>query len=247
MEMPNLILLPAFRVGRTCLGLIIFFTASVLSAQLREPVRSIRMHGEIESNGRALNLTQVVKGQDLIRASIMAPVGSTSVTVYFNNKKIYLEEDLPDKKSLRELSGEDAAAYLLDLLALNPAYHFHPEKGFNLQHPLFAGFSLEIKRTEPPEGAEPVEPGDPDKEVRPIEYVRLIDLSLARNPIIRTIRYLENFPAGKHGQTPRKIAFIDDTTGQGGTITLKEFHYNVGLADFLFQPKGIASDRTKKR
>jgi hypothetical protein len=219
-----------------------FFSASVLSAQFRDAIHSIRVHGEIESNGRTLNFSQVTKGQNHIRASILAPDGSVSVTVFFNQDKIYLEEDLPDNKSVRELSGEDAAAYLLDLLALNPAYHFRPNNGFNLRHPIFEGFSLEIKRVE---ASDPSDQDESSEQIRPIEQLRLIDLSVERDPILRTIRYLENFPEGKHGQTPRKIAFTDNSTGEGGTITLKDYNYNVGLPYFLFKPEGISSDSYK--
>jgi len=233
--MTERILLRFRPVARLALALVTLCCASELPAQVLEPVRSIRAHGEMEANGRLLKLSQATKGQEQIRASILAPDGSASVTIYFNGRKIHLQEDLPDRQSVRELSGEDAATHLLDLLALNPEYHFRPIDGFNLQHPVFEGFSLEIKRAEAPDDADEGEPGE---QTRPIAQIRLIDLSLERNPTIRTIRYLENFPDGRHGQAPRKIAFTEDRTGEGGTITLKEYQYNVGLPDFLFRPKG---------
>lgn len=218
----------AFSAARAALLPAAFFVVtSALSAQIREPVRSIRVHGEMVSEGNTLSLSQATKGQDQIRASIDTPNGQSSVTLFFSNKKIHLERQSPGKTSVTELKGEDAAAYLLDLLALNPSYHFRPKNGFDLQHPLFHGYSVRIRRA-----AE----SDKSGENQLIRELNLIDSSRQKNPVIRTIRYEDYFPAGEYGRSPRTITFTDNTSGESGIIHLKEHSYNVGIADFLFEP-----------
>ena len=213
------------------------FSAPLLSAQLPDPIRSIRVHGEITVGERTLNLSQATKGQDQIRSSVLAPDGSAVVTVFFNQDKIYVEEDLPDRKNIREIKGEDAAAHLLELLALNPEYHFRRENGFDRNHPLLENYSLRILR-------ERVDDGSKNKQL--IREINLMDESPGENSILRTIRYRDFFPAEKDIRVPRTITFTDNTTGESGTIHLEAFSHNVGLPDFLFEAPAVTGPDTPK-
>lgn len=217
----------------TCPLLLAITASSPLVAQFPEPVRSVRVHGEMDAGGRTLNLSQATKGQDRIRASVQAPDGQTAVTIYFADNKIVLAENLPEKQSVRELTGSDAAGYLLDLLALNPEYHFRPVRGFDLAHPVFESFSLNIQRVEAPAVSRPSSAAEAPQLVKQIQ---LIDRSGGNETVIRTVRYLERFPEGAHGWNPQKIEFLDNTTGKIGIVTLKEYKYNAGLLDFIFEP-----------
>ena len=219
--------------ARTALLLFACFSASVLSAQLRHPIRSIRVHGEMTTNEHTLNLMQATKGQDQIRSSVLAPDGGTVVTVFFNREKIYVAQDFPDQKKVREITGDDAAAYLLDLLALNPEYHFRQRNGFNLKHPLLENYSLRI-RPEPDDGNS-VE----SDENQLIREINLMDKSRGENSILRTIRYQDFFPAEKDIRMPRTITLTDHTTGEHAVIILKKYEYNVGLPTFLFEAPAV--------
>lgn len=228
------------RFSAILLALAFISLATPLPGQYREEIRSIRVHGEMELNGRTLNLSQSIKGQDRIRATIQAKSGQANVTVFLIGEKILLEEDLPDKKRVRQLSGSDAATHLLDLLALNPEYHFRRTEGFDLRHPALKGFSLKIRREEIPD---PDSRSQANQQMQPIAQIQLFDDSRKKDTLIRSIRYLERFPEGPHGRSPRKIEFIDHTTGATGTITLNEYEYNAGLLDFLFVPPAVSDDK----
>ncbi len=218
--------------------LLIIELATPVAAQLAEPVRSIRVHGEMSADGRTLSISQATKGQKQIRTSVQAPDGQTTVTTYFADGKIVLAEDLPDRKTVRTLAGADAAAYLLDLLALNPEYHLRPGS-FNRTHPLFEGFSLDIQWIDVVPALNPPPAGDAPKIIK---QIRLVDHSSREQRVIRTIDYLERFPKGPHGWNPRKIQFIDKTTGKSGLITLEAYDFNSGLLDFFFQPPAVTTD-----
>lgn len=216
---------PTSRAVWSAILLVAFFSASLLSAQVKEPVRSIRVHGEMKAGERSLNLVQIVKSQNQIRSSIIAADGVSKVTMFFANDAITLEENLAGERTIRRLSGADAAAYLLDLLALNPEYHFPSKGGFDLQHPIFDGYSVRVQRG-------PAE--DTADEDQLIREIHLIDPSNEEDPVIRTIRYEAYLPADNFGRAPASITFIDNTNGDTGKVRLKEYRYNVGLPDFLF-------------
>lgn len=108
-----------------------------------------------------------------------------------------------------------------------------------MEHPIFDGFSLEIRRREPPAS---LSESEATEQIQPIEQIELIDLSAETKPVIRTIRYLDYFPESAHGIARRKIEFIDNTTGQGGTISLQKHKYNAGLLDFLFEPPAVSQE-----
>lgn len=218
--------------------LLIIELATPVAAQLAEPVRSIRVHGEMSADGRTLSISQATKGQKQIRASVQAPDGRTTVTTYFADGKIVLAENLADRKTVRTLAGADAAAYLLDLLALNPEYHLRPGR-FDRTHPLFEGFSLDIQWVDAPPASNPAAATSSSQI---IGQIRLIDQSDGEQRIISTIHYLERFPKGPHGWNPRKIQFLDNTTGRSGLITLEAYDFNSGLLDFLFQPPAVTTD-----
>ena len=220
--------------ARTALLLAALFPAAVLTAQFQDPIRSIRLHGEMAVQGRSLNLAQITKSQDKIRASITAPNGVSKITIYFANDKIVSERNPANTQVVREIKGTDAAAHLLDLLALNPEFHFDPKDGFDLQHPLLEAYSVRIRRDQGVNttGENPL-----------VREIQLIDPSGEGDPVIRTIRYEDYFPADEYGQAPRTITFTDNTTGEGGTIHLKAYTYNVGLPDFLFEAPAVTESK----
>jgi hypothetical protein len=192
------------------------------------------MHGEVIADGRTLKLSLASKSQNRIRTTIQAPSGQATVTVFFNIDAIIVEENAPGGRSVRELSGSEAAAHLLDLLSLNPEYHFRPVDGFDLGHPLLEGFSLEILRAATVESA-----GKPP----PIEEIRLIEHSGGNDQTIRTIRYLKHSTDQVHGYVPQTIEFTDNTTGEGGIIEVTNYSYNAGLPDFLFEAPSVMPEK----
>lgn len=239
--MRNSILRKSYFAHRGIIGLLCFFFFGQLSSgQIPKEIRSVRIHGEMELDGRTLMLAQTTKGQNKIRASIEHKKSPTEITIYLLGERLLLEKRLHSKTTIRELSGPDAATHLLDLLAVNPSYHFRPRDGFNLGHPAFKGFSLKIEREELTEA----EKGDQAADsLQPITKLQLFDDSRKTDSLIRSIRYLEHFPDGPHGRVPRKIAFTDHTTGQTGIITLHDYDYNAGLLDFLFVPPPVSEGK----
>lgn len=204
----------------------IVWTVFPLAAQRPQPIQSIRIHGEILNPQGNLPLTVLKKGQDRIRATIHNRQKTAIMTLYVNRRQLRHAQQIGDDLEVRELSGSDAAAQLVDILALTPDYHFRPDGGFDMGHPTLKGFALQIRR------AEALAPTDHGQ---PIEEISLLDISREGDQVIRTIRYLENFPQNGDGQKPRKIAFTDNTTGKIDTIIIDEYGYNVGLPDFLFE------------
>ena len=101
----------------------------------------------ITEDGR-LDFTAYKSGQDLIRATIQDKSGRFGVDVIHKDGRIHTIERLDEETRVHELTGDEAATHLLDLLALTPRYHFDKSNIFNLKTPVFRDYRVDFISSE---------------------------------------------------------------------------------------------------
>ena len=186
----------------------------------------IRLHGTIESQGVQLNLSVATKEQDAIRATISNSDKSIVLQLIHNEEGFFSRSRTPDSKATtRKLSGDEAAGNLMDLLSLNPDYHFRTVNGFNLEPMTSEGYTFEFKRSKTEiEGTE----------IYPPVHLRLFRDENNRNKLIRSIEFIDFHPHTYPYLQPKTLKFTDETSGETGYIKINKVEYNPGLPDFLF-------------
>jgi outer membrane lipoprotein-sorting protein len=207
---------------------------SPLNSQILTKPESILIHATIQRGGGIpLNMVVSSKTQKYIRASIFNATKTAGATIVYNSRTIQTVEESGSERSIRTLSGEDAAGNLFDLIALNPDYHFRKNDGFNFKIPVLEGYHVELRRDR-----KPIENTD---RYLPNQLL-LYKVSDAGNSLIRSIEYISFFEEIAPYFQPKEITFTDEENGEQGRITIQKVEYNVGLPDFLFSIK----DDTKK-
>lgn len=211
------------RLGCLFFGLLLL---ADLTAFQREP-DAIRLHGTMTSAGITVNLSVIAKAQHQIKATVSNSTKSVSIEVFFNEDGLHLHEQYADgTRQLKQLTGDLAASHLLDLLAVNPHYHFRDRNGFQTDGPACEGYRFVLVRANAPlEGTE----------LYPIRSISIHKDGEAENPPLRTIRYLEFMESTEPYLQPKTMEFIDEVSGESGTIRIHKVEYNAGLPDFLFE------------
>jgi outer membrane lipoprotein-sorting protein len=176
--------------------------------------------------GIPLQMSISTKEQKYIRASIHTPTKTAGATIVFNGKKVVILEKVTQESTSRLLSGEEAAANLFDLIALNPDYHYSASNGFDFKIPVFEGYYIELQRE--------VEPIRETNRYMPTKMI-LHEVGESGNTLIRSIKYLSFFDEIDPYLQPKEIVFTDESNGETGRITIQKIEYNVGLPDFLFE------------
>jgi len=194
----------------------------------------IRLHGTIESQGIRLNLSVATKEQKKIRAVVHDDAKSVVMHIVFNQGNLYLRETHSGKRTTRLVVGDEAATNLVDLLALNPDYHFRGEDSLNLGAFESAGYSIELKRAENP---------IKKSEIYPPTELRLRKKEGDRIVLLRIIKYLDFHDSDMAYLQPKCLEFKDHQSGDSGTIKIDTVGYNPGLPDFLFE---INSEDTER-
>lgn len=206
--------------------------ASGLTAQVALPNRpeytTILVNAELLMDGKPLSLSLGVVGPLKLRASIRDEATGIEVSYVYNEQKLTVVLGLPDNSfEPIENSADDAVAVLVDLLSLNPEFHFGPGVVANIfSEPIFEGYSVEIKNY----------PQEPDSEEKPLcQSIRLFRNDEAQSTLIRSIEMLNYFPAVQPYAQPQELAFTDETTGESGQIIVRNVQYNPGIPEFLFE------------
>jgi hypothetical protein len=147
------------------------------------------------------------------------------VSIVLNKNTIQSIEESNLKSSVRTLKGEDAASNLLDLIALNPDYHFSGRDAYNFKIPIFEAYRLELQME--------AKPFKETERYRPMKAL-LYEEHDAGSTLLRSIKYISFFDPTDPYFQPRELTFTDESTGEIGHISVQKVEYNVGLPDFLF-------------
>ena len=199
-----------------------------LSAQIQAKPISIVTHSTIQLGGDGYKSFEMVvssKEQKYIRASIRNPKKTAGADIIYNGKTIAVVERGTQQSKSRVVSGDEAAADLFDLIALNPEYHFRKIDGFNFNIPTFKTYRVELQ-TE----------AEPDKETdrcRPIKAL-LYKEQDAASTLVRIAEYRKFFDQIDPYFQPKELTFTDVMTGGIGHISVDKIEYNIGLPSFLF-------------
>ena len=199
-----------------------------LSAQIQAKPISIVIHSTIQLGGdgdKSFEMVVSSKEQKYIRASIRNPKKTAGADIIYNGKAIAVVERGTLQSKSRVVSGDEAAADLFDLIALNPEYHFRKIDGFNFNIPTFKAYRVELQ-TE-------VEPDKETERYRPLKAL-LYKEQDAVSTLVRIAEYTKFFDQIDPYFQPKELTFTDVMTGDIGHISVDKIEYNIGLPSFLF-------------
>ena len=199
-----------------------------LSAQIQAEPISIVIHSTIQLDGdgdKSFEMVVSSKEQKYIRASIRNPKKTAGADIIFNGKAIAIVERGTLQSKSRVVSGDEAAADLFDLIALNPEYHFRKIDGFNFNIPTFKAYRVELQ-TE-------AEPFGETERYRPLKAL-LYKEQDAVSTLVRIAEYTKFFDQIDPYFQPKELTFTDVMTGDIGQISVNKIEYNIGLPSFLF-------------
>lgn len=190
-------------------------------------ISSIRSHVEISLGETSREATILKKGQERIRMVVQDPTDvKVSVRIIYEKGKLRREVHSPKGTWVHEPEGIEAAIYLFDLIALNPAYHFPSGSGrFDRGNKVLQDFSLKLERTHEE---------DPEAESKPFTSISLYSVEDGRETLLRTIRYSSFAAFDGPLLEPDVLYFKDERTGNKGRITVNALEYNSGIPDFVF-------------
>jgi len=204
-----------------------FHCTLFLNGQIEAKPKSILIHSTMHTDGGIkLKMSTSTKEQKYIRASIHTPTKTAEATLVYNGNLVSITKESESHISSSILRGEEAAANLFDLIALNPEYHFRDREAFDFKSLVFKGYRVELQNV-----ADPIEGTE---RYRPYQLM-LYEVDESGETLIRSIKYLSFFDAIDPYQQPKEIVFTDESNGETGRITIQKIEYNVGLPDFLFE------------
>ena len=169
------------------------------------------------------------KVQKYIRASIRNPKKTAGADIIYNGKAIAVVERGNLQSKSRVVSGDEAAADLFDLIALNPEYHFRKIDGFNFNIPTFKAYRVELQKE--------AEPFGETRRWRPLKAL-LYKKQDAVTTLVRIAEYTKFFDQIDPYFQPMELKFTDVMTGDIGHISVDKIEYNIGLPSFLFDISG---------
>ena len=208
-----------------CIG-IFAFSGITAHAQPHTTTESIRLHGSMAMGDAKLSLTLVTKGQNKLRATIQGEHHQARVHITYNQEQLWTKQSINGSESIRKLEGKEGAENLLDLLAINPEFHFKEKDGFNLNCAVFQGYKVEYTQSEKPYK-------DTDKHIP--ESLTLFEIRDGESRLIRSIRYISFQKETTPFIQPKELSLIDELTGEIVKIVIHKTDYNTPLPDFLFK------------
>ena len=210
-----------------CVAAICLIGSSSLCAQIQGETISIVIHSTIQLDGdKSFEMVVSSKEQKYIRASIRNAKKTAGVDIIYDGKEIAVVERGNLESKSRFLSGEEAAANLFDLIALNPEYHFRKIDGFNFNIPTLKTYRVELQNE--------TEPLKETERYKPAKALLYKDHDTG-STLLRSIEYISLFDQIDPYFQPKELTFTDNRTGVVGHITVHRVEYNVGLPDFLFE------------
>ena len=210
-----------------CLAICLICHTS-LSAQIQAKPISIVIHSNIKLGGdgnKSFEMVVSSKEQKYIRASIRNPKKTAGADIIYNGKAIAVVERGNLQSKSRVVSGDEAAADLFDLIALNPEYHFRKIDGFNFNIPTFKAYRVELQ-TE-------AEPDEETDRCRPLTAL-LYKEQDAVSSLVRIAEYTKFFDQTDPYFQPKELTCTEVSTGVIGHISVDKIEYNIGLPSFLF-------------
>lgn len=213
-------------------SLLICLTCS-LQAHAQTFVESIQIHAEMIGDGPQLDLVSYARGQNMLRVSIHDTKKRFGTDIIYRKGKMAAIEQLAEAGvKRRALTGEEAAGNLLDMLALNPQYHFQQNNGFDLSIKLLDGYRIAYQQT--------------DEEVNPSPHsLKLYEIEDDGEKLLRSIEYLSLMEEITEFIQPKELRLTDETTGESGRIIVQSVEYNVGIPGFLFEISDTGGNLTK--
>lgn len=205
----------------------ILLSTSLLGAVPRRTnIDSIRIHATTISENAKLPLSLVTKRKSGIRATIHIPGKLTRAVVLFNGEKLYLIQELTEEGSIKEIEGDDAAANLFEMLAINPDFHFQKE-ALSYTTAILDDYKIELLREEII---------TQDGIIKQPTMAKLYARGNTELKLLKTIQYVEFFPLKDYPcNQPKKITYTDHRDNSIGEIIIDKVSYNSGIGDFIFQ------------
>ena len=184
-------------------------------------IKTITNHVTTRFNGIELELSVVTKKDAGIRVTVFSPSQKHAALILFDEKEVYLSKRSGiDTKAYTKLSGQEAAENLFQMLALNPWIHF-PDGKLKYNSPALEDYRIVFDYILK------------DKNVKPTG-MRLYEMAPAKDKLISTIRFVEFFSQNINLFQPKTLLVLDQVNQRSGEVHIKNYNYNQGLGDFLF-------------
>lgn len=189
-------------------------------------IESIKIHAKMTSGVHEVPFYVVKKSQDKLRSTASDGRGLVSFTTLLNNDTLFNITNIQSNIESSELSGDEAAAQLFDLLMLNPEYHFRKQEGFPLNSKIFSRYHISFDRT---------------KHKNASFQEHIIGAKLFKNDtdseskiLIRSVQ-ITNFRVFKREiNEPEQLSYTDEESGETTEVTITGIDYNIGIGDFIF-------------
>jgi len=164
-----------------------------------------------------------------MKMAVFNDLKSVRITIIYRGGEIHLSESTPTQTTIRKLNDIEAASYLIDLLSINPDYHFRKEEGFDLNNPIFKGYNVNVEMAvDDPTNEDDLKRETPTR-------IQLFKVDKEAPKLIREIKYLSFHQSNNEFLKPKEILFIDYSRKRRGRIVLNNHEYNIGLPEFLFE------------
>ena len=177
-----------------------------------------------------VSLKVLKKGRHWIRATVTKRNRNSESILYFRKESLDVINRLPEGIRTKKLSPMETASNLIDLMALNPIFHFGQQHKYSFKSPELANFKVRIDR-EPPEY---------NQSLGMIRSIRLIHSQNKSQSVVRTIRFKHAKFDGDGNFHPHTLRFLDEQSQDVGKVIVQRIDYNLGLPDFLFEPPDIS-------
>lgn len=173
-------------------------------------------------NGIELELLVVTKKDAGIRATVFSPTQKPDALILFDEKELYLSsKNGIDPVVYTKLTGQEAAENLFQMLALNPWIYF-PEGRLKHECPALEDYLIVFNYILKEDTVKPTE-------------MRLYQMAPVKDKLVSTIRFVEFFSSRTNLFQPKILLVTDHTKQTSGEVHIKNFTYNLGLGDFLFE------------
>jgi hypothetical protein len=191
-------------------------------------IKTVTSQVSTSFNDVELELSVVTKKDAGIRATVFSPSGSHDAIILFDNKDIYFTRREGTKpEAYIQLSRRQAAENLFQMLALNPWLHF-PDGKLNLDCPALDSYIIVFDYILK------------DNHLLPTTMY-LFELADEKKNLISTIKFVDFFTEHTNLLQPKLLRVTDHTNQLTGKVTVKNFTYNLGIGDYIFDAHEAAN------
>ncbi len=173
-------------------------------------------------NGIELELSVITKKDAGIRATVFSPTQKPDALILFDEKELYLSsKNGIHPEVYTKLSGQEAAENLFQMLALNPWLHF-PNGELELRSPILDEYRIVLEHNLDNSHLEPIQ-------------MHLYHTVAEEPNLLSTIEFVDFFKDSGPQLQPKTLRVTDHTASTVGKVHIKNFAYNKGVADYLFE------------